>query len=52
VNFIVWLDYHTEGWKPSEELETLNDCFEWLSKNNYGNPYEITKKVEYEIKEK
>jgi hypothetical protein len=49
--YIVWLDYHTEGWKPSEDLETLADCFEWLKSNNYGNPYQITKTVDIQFTE-
>jgi hypothetical protein len=44
--YIVWLDYYTEGWKPSDELDTLDSCFEWLKLNNYGNPYTITKVVQ------
>jgi hypothetical protein len=50
-NYIVWLDYHSEGWKPSEPLETLDDCFEWLKTNNYGNPYLITKVVKVKFEE-
>lgn len=49
--YIVWLNYHTEGWKPSEELETLEECFKWLETNNYGNPYQITKTVDVNFSE-
>jgi hypothetical protein len=49
--YMVWLDYHSEGGKPSDELDTLEQCFEWLSWNNYGNPYRITKTVEVEFNE-
>lgn len=49
--YIVWLDYYSEGWKPSQELETFENCFEYLQTDNYGNPYLITKTVDIEFRD-
>jgi hypothetical protein len=47
--YTVWVDYGSEGWKPSDDLDTLEDCFEWLRAYNSGNHYRITKSVAVEF---
>ena len=48
--YIVWKSYGVEGW-DYDEFMTLKDAVDFITKNNYGNEFKITKLVEYDISE-
>lgn len=45
--YIIWLDYGTEGWKPT----SYEDLKSALEADKYCNNWIITKIVKYEVKE-
>jgi hypothetical protein len=49
--YIVWRNLGYEGWSKSDDLDTLDEVFEYIRDNNYGQKYLITKTVDVEFKE-
>lgn len=50
--YIVWLRANkSEGWYRSQEVETLEECFDYLRDGNCGGGYEITKPVKVKFEE-
>jgi hypothetical protein len=49
--FIVWVNYGTEGWSPSDDFETTDQVLDYISRETYGHPYVITKRVAVTLQE-
>jgi len=52
MSYIVWHEVSAyEGWSPSGELETLDQCLDFVTRNTYGSKYVITSPVSVRLVE-
>lgn len=46
MSYIVWINNNTEGWHPSEELETIAQCYDHVLDMCCGRNFRITKPID------
>lgn len=52
MSYIVWHELSVqEGWQPSEELDSLDQCFDHIHRYTYGGKYVITSPVAVRFQE-
>jgi hypothetical protein len=51
MSYIVWSHYPQEGWQPSDELETLDEVYRFITGDQCQPEFKITKTVEVHLTE-
>lgn len=49
--FIYWINYGSEGWKPSDVYLDIDDCVKAAQDNSFGSEFVITKLINWVARE-